>query len=173
MKCEFCKKEHNGSYGSGRFCSIKCARTFSSKENKILKFCLFCEKEIIDSAHKAKSKFCSKECFFKFQNKNLVENWLKTGKPNNYTGGKRGLAPTSGYIRRYIIEKQNDECAICKIKNEWMKKELKFVLDHIDGNCLNNKRENLRLLCPNCNSQTNTFSGRNRGKGRKFNGFIR
>lgn len=32
-----------------------------------------------------------------------------------------------------------------------------FVLDHIDGDCSNNKRENLRLICPNCDSQTSTF----------------
>lgn len=31
MICENCNKEHDGSYGSGRFCSCKCARAFSSK----------------------------------------------------------------------------------------------------------------------------------------------
>ena len=31
MICENCKKEHDGSYGSGRFCSSKCARAFSTK----------------------------------------------------------------------------------------------------------------------------------------------
>lgn len=34
MKCEYCEKEHDGSYGSGRFCSPKCARTFSTSKNK-------------------------------------------------------------------------------------------------------------------------------------------
>lgn len=34
MKCEYCKKEHDGKYGSGRFCSCKCARGFSSKEKR-------------------------------------------------------------------------------------------------------------------------------------------
>lgn len=34
MKCENCDQEHDGSYGSGRFCSQKCARAFSTKKNR-------------------------------------------------------------------------------------------------------------------------------------------
>ena len=34
ITCENCNKEHNGSYGSGRFCDEKCARTYSSNINK-------------------------------------------------------------------------------------------------------------------------------------------
>ena len=34
MKCEYCEKEHDGSYGSGRFCFPKCARSFSTSKNR-------------------------------------------------------------------------------------------------------------------------------------------
>ena len=34
MNCEYCNEEHNGSYGSGRFCNNKCARGFSTKKNR-------------------------------------------------------------------------------------------------------------------------------------------
>jgi hypothetical protein len=34
IKCENCGEDHDGSYGSGRFCSIKCARGFSTKEKR-------------------------------------------------------------------------------------------------------------------------------------------
>ncbi len=34
MKCENCGKEHNGSYGSGRFCCQSCARSFSTSKNR-------------------------------------------------------------------------------------------------------------------------------------------
>lgn len=34
MKCECCNIIHNGSYGSGRFCTVKCARSFSSSINR-------------------------------------------------------------------------------------------------------------------------------------------
>lgn len=45
---------------------------------------------------------------------------------------------------------------------------LGFVLDHVDGDSGNNTRPNLRLVCPNCDSQLPTFKARNRGKGRAW-----
>jgi hypothetical protein len=42
-----------------------------------------------------------------------------------------------------------------------------LVADHIDGNWRNNTEENLRLLCPNCDSLTHTFSALNKGNGRE------
>lgn len=51
-------------------------------------------------------------------------------------------------------------CEICKL-SEWLDKPLTLELDHIDGNHFNNNLKNLRILCPNCHSQTSTFRGRN------------
>ena len=53
-----------------------------------------------------------------------------------------------------------NECAICKQKPIWNSIKLVMVLDHINGVRDDNRLENLRLLCPNCNSQQSTFSGR-------------
>ena len=39
-------------------------------------------------------------------------------------------------------------------------------VDHIDGNSENHREDNLRMLCPNCHSLTNTYKSLNRGKGR-------
>jgi hypothetical protein len=45
---------------------------------------------------------------------------------------------------------------------------LVFVLDHVDGDASNNQCENLRLVCPNCDSQLPTFKARNRGNERAW-----
>lgn len=58
-------------------------------------------------------------------------------------------------------------CAECGCEPYWNGKPLVFVLDHINGIRNDHRKENLRFLCPNCNSQTSTFAGRNnsyRGK---------
>jgi hypothetical protein len=44
-------------------------------------------------------------------------------------------------------------CGVC----EWQGKKLVCELDHIDGDRTNHNLKNLRILCPNCHSQTDTF----------------
>jgi len=46
----------------------------------------------------------------------------------------------------------------------WNDKELKLILDHINGVSGDNRPKNLRFLCPNCNSQLPTHGGANKGK---------
>jgi 5-methylcytosine-specific restriction endonuclease McrA len=55
------------------------------------------------------------------------------------------------------------EC-VCGISGLWQGKEINLQLDHINGINNDNRIENLRYLCPNCHSQTLSFSGRNRKK---------
>lgn len=53
-----------------------------------------------------------------------------------------------------------NKCEICGI-SEWRGKIIQCELDHIDGDSKNHKLENLRILCPNCHSQTENFRAKN------------
>lgn len=61
-------------------------------------------------------------------------------------------------LREGILE---NKCLICGITS-WNDKEINCELDHIDGNKYNHALENLRILCPNCHSQTPTFRSKKR-----------
>lgn len=56
-----------------------------------------------------------------------------------------------------------NRCSLCGLST-WQEKDISLHLDHIDGNNRNNFLFNLRLLCPNCHSQTDTYCGRNKNK---------
>jgi predicted RNA-binding Zn-ribbon protein involved in translation (DUF1610 family) len=51
-------------------------------------------------------------------------------------------------------------CEVCGIEAEWNGKPIVLHVVHISGDWLDNRKENLRFLCPNCHSQTPTFAGR-------------
>lgn len=60
-------------------------------------------------------------------------------------------------LKEGLLEKK---CSLCGI-TEWRGKPLAFNLDHADGNKFNWALENLRMVCPNCDSQQDTFAGKN------------
>ena len=71
---------------------------------------------------------------------------------------------TSNLKRRLINENiLKNECYECDI-NTWNNKPLSLQLDHINGIRNDNRKENLRLLCPNCHSQSPTYAGKNKRK---------
>lgn len=58
----------------------------------------------------------------------------------------------------------HDRCSECGQGDTWNGKTLVLELDHINGDCYDNRLENLRFLCPNCHTQTETSRGRNAAK---------
>lgn len=113
--------------------------------------CSYCEKEI-KHTNSSTNKFCSVECFGRYQ-------WEFVSIPKI----EQGLG---GNYKRYLKEKRGDKCSECSQENSWNNKPLMLQLDHIDGNSDNNDLSNLRLLCPNCHSQTETYG--NAGKGSRY-----
>lgn len=80
--------------------------------------------------------------------------------------GKYPEYPTDKLKKRLISEKILDKvCVECGITDSWNDKPIVLHLDHINGVNNDHRLENLRLLCPNCHSQTDTWCGR--GKVRK------
>lgn len=106
------------------------------------------------------SGLCRK-CFHEQFNRNKIDLWLKTGDT-----GCQVSSTLKNCIRDYIFQDQNNRCAICGIKNEWNGKNMNFILDHINGDASNNQKENLRLICPNCDSQLDTYKSKNKNSAR-------
>jgi len=75
------------------------------------------------------------------------------------------LVENSNYNRTHLKNRLlkegilKNKCSICDLE-EWQGKPLVMVLDHVNGVNNDNRIENLRMLCPNCNSQQPTFAGR-------------
>jgi hypothetical protein len=76
------------------------------------------------------------------------------------------LVANSAYMSMWNLKRRlmsggllQAKCSECGL-TEWRGSRL--VLDHVNGDPRDHRLENLRLLCPNCNSQTPTFAGRNK-----------
>jgi len=68
-------------------------------------------------------------------------------------------------LKNYLLDTRGHRCEVCGI-TEWMGRPAPLELDHTDGNPFNNQLDNLRLICPNCHAQTETYKGKNMGSGR-------
>lgn len=69
----------------------------------------------------------------------------------------------SGTVRRLMLRESiiKYECSGCGLVDSYNGNPLRLQLDHINGDSKDNRVTNLRWLCPNCHSQTETFAGRN------------
>ena len=115
--------------------------------------CLHCKKE---KNTRVGSKYCSNTCQKSFQFLTVTLQKFHNGELHN----RRTLVTALTHLRGY-------KCELCPNDGTHNGKPLVLQVDHIDGNSDNDFPKNVRLLCPNCHSQTPTFTAKNKGNGRR------
>lgn len=128
-----------------------------------MKICIYplCNNEL--KSRDRNAKFCSNKCSGAHQSHSRIEAWL-SGK---WDGSKKhGL---SSVIRNFLLKEANYQCIKCGWAevNEFTGK-VPLEVNHIDGDYLNNRRENLEVLCPNCHSLTGNYKALNKNSGRAW-----
>jgi 5-methylcytosine-specific restriction endonuclease McrA len=88
------------------------------------------------------------------------------------------LTKGSGHTNRHYLKHRlrragllPPTCAECGLA-EWRGRPISLELDHVNGDKTDWRLENLRLLCPNCHSQTPTYCARNRDANRLMDGAV-
>lgn len=159
MNCLKCNKTTT----NPKFCSLSCSSSYNNnikpkkQKNKIVKTCTECGK-IYSSRAK---KFCSRNCHSK--NKwSVVSNRIKD---SNIVHNK-GNFHSSKSAKRFLQENCGHNCSICGIPPFWNNESLIMILDHINGIPDDWNIANLRLVCPNCDTQLPTYKSKNKNGGR-------
>lgn len=145
-QCNFCQKPAKFKLSSGNLCCSEFANSCPSVRLK--------NSNGLKLAYKRGVKF-NKFTAEQREKSNIKQ--IETAKQNSF--GEDILRLTDK-AKKYLLEERGYKCEECKI-TEWNGKTIVFEIDHIDGNRFNNKKENLKILCPNCHSQTHTWRGRN------------
>jgi hypothetical protein len=120
--------------------------------------CVQCSKELVGK----NSKFCGGSCKAIHDTAILISQWM-SGEIHGGTETK-----VNSRIRLYLIEQANHACTLCG----WDKINPKtgncpLHIDHVNGDCTDHRPKNLRVICPNCHSLTETYGALNRdNKGR-------
>lgn len=176
--CECCGKELKK--GQKRFCSSSCAAKVNNTGRKHTKEtkdkisrslskdgkgtdvgnekCPVCGKEIKNRS----GKYCSNECFQKAIFEERVAKWK-----NNPELFSSEAIPS--FVKRYFMIKYGCKCQKCGWGeiNETTGK-IPLEIHHINGDCTDNREENLQLLCPNCHSLTPNSGAKNRNNSRRY-----
>lgn len=156
MICNNCECEHNGSYSSGRFCSVKCARGFSTKNKreqigekislalkgrgnpKIILNCKNCKNDFEVCWTKRNQKFCSKQCSNLFQSgkSKLSGIFRKKGSGGLREGGGRTKSLIYVKLDGSYVKLNSQEIRLVKIfdllKIDWIRNTKGFKYIDLD-----------------------------------------
>lgn len=123
--------------------------------------CLNCNKEF-KAYNGLSGKYCCSQCEKEYKHLQKYKLILE----GDQSIMRANYSPKA--FRQDIIKEQGGVCAICGMKPEWNNKELIFIIDHMDGKASNNRRDNLRCICPNCDSQLDTYKSKNKNSDRIY-----
>lgn len=129
---------------------------FNKGKKNVIRFCLNCGKELTNS----QKKYCNQECQGEYTKKKKINEWKEH--PEHFNGEWN-----YPFIRNYLLNKFNNKCEKCgwgeinKYTNSTT-----LEVHHINGDCTDNREENLQILCPNCHSLTENFGSRNKNSKR-------
>lgn len=161
-RCKNCKTAIPYEKRENKYCGHSCAAQINNRGvsrnyktgQTAKKPCLNCGTETLNL------KYCSVDCHQTHVWEVVKEKIRKTGNANVNNSKVSSAVP-----KRYLLETRGQQCEICGHKN-WSGKPIPIVLDHISGDSTDSTLKNLRLLCPNCDAQTDTYKGKNKGNGR-------
>lgn len=140
-----------------KFCNSSCAATYNNSKRKLSE----------ETKLKISKSLKGREVKF-VETENIKNGRLRAGAKRSETALNKLMNDDFDTLslvtkkKRVRIE-QDNKCLRCGL-SEWMNEPLTLEVDHIDGNNKNNSRDNLRALCPNCHSQTDTWRGTNSRK---------
>ena len=157
--CSSCGKETRNK----KFCSRSCSArvTNSTHPKRKARVYAICRCGNVCSFHRA--KYCSIQCILDGQYETYIAHWLS----GEESGGSAKTGELSMYIKRWLRKTYGNKCSQCGwCEVHSVTGKVPITVDHIDGNYMNNRPENLRLLCPNCHSLTPTYGNLNNGNGR-------
>jgi hypothetical protein len=130
-------------------------------------------KNVFRRTREINPRFCSKKCALdsRYKDKFIILNKWSQGEnvsaEMSMADGRVRVGELTKFFwhrcRDILMHEQGNKCEICGMPPEWNGSSLTFILDHIDGNPTNHIKDNLRMICPNCNSQLETSRGKKSG----------
>jgi len=180
-KCDYCSKDVEkvpSEISDHNFCNKSCSASYNNsvspkrekgvhyendnngntyKVKRREKKCMTCMRSM---SHKHK-KFCSHSCYSQDRRNKALAQIKSSGLLTN--NNTHRCSPS---MKSCLAELNGSNCSICNQEPFWNGKPMIMILDHINGISNDWRLENVRLVCPNCDTQLDTFKSRNKNGNR-------